>query len=137
MVKTAAPYAALIDGRLEVINKPPLSLGSPPSRRSGLLDTEDVPVEEEPRYCRDHVKQICEAEGFYWKGQRGEKWIRFADWIPDELEEQSKVRLRLTMESALTNRVSTQRILRLTGDRKANGRVAGMRRVHLRLRITR
>jgi hypothetical protein len=116
MVKTAAPYAALVDGQLEIINKPIAALGSPSSIRNdgrGLVaDAGDTTIEEEPRYCRDHVKQICEAEGFYWKGQRGDKWIRFSDWIPDELEEQSKVLLRLTMESALTSRVSEVRYSR-------------------------
>lgn len=112
MVRNAAPYAVIINDQIEIINGSKPVWTSPGSKRS---DTGQANEQEnalggaEPRFCRDHAKSICEAEGFYWKGGQREKWVNFADWIPDDLEEQTKVLLRLTMESALTNKVGAAR----------------------------
>jgi hypothetical protein len=114
MVRAAAPYAILHQGQIQVTNSLQSARNEgyldhyrsgPADSSSGVQIGEDSPIME-ARYCKDHVKQICEAEGFYWKGNRRDKWIRFADWISEDLEEQSKVLLRLTMESALTSKVS-------------------------------
>lgn len=94
MVKSAAPFA-LVQATEAVAGLTPSS-----------LQQASLTLQPEPRYCRDHVKQICELDGFYWKGQRRDKWIQFSDWIPIDLEEQSKALLRLTMESELSRMVS-------------------------------
>ncbi|KAJ9111133.1 hypothetical protein QFC19_001332 [Naganishia cerealis] len=104
-----------------------LSYGAGSSISVGL-----VSGEEEKRFCNVHTGQISSPEGFYCRNtavageismSRG-KWIQFSacllmitdpaawlliDYIPDELEEQTKVLLRLTMESPLTNNVGSAR----------------------------
>ncbi|GHJ84217.1 hypothetical protein NliqN6_0619 [Naganishia liquefaciens] len=77
----------------------------------GCADGVDVVVveEDEKRFCKVHVGQICSPEGFYAKQSGGaappaarERWIQFSDYIPHDLEEQTKALLRLTMESPLS-----------------------------------
>jgi hypothetical protein len=112
MVRSAAPYAVMINDEIQIVNGSNPIWKSPGSKRSdtGQVDDQENALRgAEPRFCRDHAKNICEAEGFYWKGGQREKWINFSDWIPEDLEEQTKVLLRLTMESALTNKVCAAR----------------------------
>lgn len=85
--------------------------------------------EPERRFCKDHVRSVCAAKGFYWRGRAdtADKWIDFdgepvpnndgfpgvhetfprdspTAWIPADVDEQTKTLLRLTMESPLTDK---------------------------------
>ncbi|WWC66511.1 uncharacterized protein I206_100413 [Kwoniella pini CBS 10737] len=56
------------------------------------------------RYCKDHAGLICQAHGFYWRGdaRRPAVWIDFKEFIPSDLGQQTQTLLRMTMESKLT-----------------------------------
>lgn len=140
MVKAAAPYIVMQQGDdagvgVEGGNSRRRSAASPLSgknRDTAIVIDDDAPsststnssadslalqvVPNEAngngaRYCKDHTKQICAEEGFYWKGSGRDKWIRFEDWIPEGLEEQTRVLLRLNMEMPLTSKVSYHPLL--------------------------
>ncbi|ORX36030.1 hypothetical protein BD324DRAFT_651935 [Kockovaella imperatae] len=78
LVKTAAPYLALLD-----------------------MNASDA-----KRYCKDHAGMICDVDGFYWRGKN--VWIEFDRYIPAELSLQTKALLRTTMESPLTDKLCAQ-----------------------------
>lgn len=58
------------------------------------------------RYCRDHAGLVCAADGFYWRDSKGKAgvWVTFNDFIPQDLGEQTRTLLRMTMESPLSSR---------------------------------
>lgn len=58
------------------------------------------------RYCRDHAGLVCAADGFYWRNTKGLSgtYVKFKDYIPSDLGEQTRTLLRLTMEAPLSSK---------------------------------
>ncbi|KAG8892406.1 hypothetical protein FRB99_002732, partial [Tulasnella sp. 403] len=58
------------------------------------------PEEQIPRFCFQHAKEMLAATGFY---SSPNNWIEFSEWIPDYLQEGTKVALRTEMEQPISS----------------------------------
>ena len=48
-------------------------------------------------FCFQHIKEVLSPTGF--RSRKGDKeWVKFDDYIPDYLSEETKVALRVEME---------------------------------------
>jgi hypothetical protein len=57
----------------------------------------DESIEPVEVFCFQHIKEVLSPTGF--RSRKGDKeWIKFEDYIPDHLSEETKVALRVEME---------------------------------------
>jgi hypothetical protein len=57
----------------------------------------DESIEPVELFCYQHIKEVLSPTGF--RSRKGEKeWVKFDDYIPDYLSEETKVALRVEME---------------------------------------
>jgi len=51
-----------------------------------------------PRFCHQHTKEMLSSFGFY--GRKTGEWVKFEDWIPPYLQQETQASLRAEMEKA-------------------------------------
>jgi len=57
----------------------------------------DESIEPVEVFCYQHIKEVLTPTGF--RSRKGDKeWVKFEDYIPDYLSEETKVALRVEME---------------------------------------
>jgi len=69
-------------------------------RCTRMVKIEDDDDESEERFCHQHSKELLGPSGFY--ARKNGEWVKFDDWIPDHLQPDTKVALRVEMEKART-----------------------------------
>ena len=54
-------------------------------------------------FCFQHIKEVLSPTGF--RSRKGDKeWVKFEDYIPDYLSEETKVALRVEMEKPVSEK---------------------------------
>ncbi|KAF8654147.1 hypothetical protein AX16_003676 [Volvariella volvacea WC 439] len=63
-------------------------------------DEDDEDASQQEHFCHQHSKELLLPSGYY--ARKNGEWVKFEDWIPEYLQQDTQVALRVEMEKART-----------------------------------